>query len=174
MADISKQAGTKDDDDSEYGARGRRGHRGHAGHDGQTGPVGPTGPSGPTGSTGAASTITGPTGATGLTGSTGATGPASSGPPIIAAAFVDGVAGSPTEGFISNFGFTAYAHPSQGHYSLTLASPPADDNCIVSLTNFVIEGVLVTGGVLNITNFDDQLQIFRDAGLFYVIVVNNA
>jgi hypothetical protein len=122
---------------------------GPSGATGPTGPSGgPTGPTGPTGSTG----DTGPTGPTGPTGvgATGPTGtPGAGGPvPIIAAAAVTG-GGVP----VSNTGFSAISRLAAGIYSLTLASPPADNQVVITVTPRRVSGTFlgyasVSGGVI--------------------------
>lgn len=162
----------------EEGPRGPRGHRGHRGHPGETGSTGPTGPTGTSG-TGATGT-TGPTGATGpnaATGPTGATGPSGTGLPVIAAAFVDGRNGQPTEGFVSQQGFASYTRNVNGQYTLVLAgTPPPDDNCVVICTTFGAGGgsaftqTRVTGGAVLVFG-QDTAGVTHDE-LFYVAVIS--
>lgn len=115
---------------------GALGPTGPAGADGRAGATGPTGPAGVNGSPGA----TGPAGLVGVNGSPGATGPAGpvgpTGPagmvgtgtelvPVIAAAKVDGVAGT----FSIEVGFSLLDRVPvpilAGAYTLTLRNPPA-------------------------------------------------
>lgn len=163
------------------GPRGPRGHRGHQGHHGDPGETGPTGSTGSTGPTGPGTGATGPTGATGATGptgATGATGPTSSGLPVIAAAFVDGRNGQPTEGFVTNNGFATYTRAANGQYSLALAgTPPPDDNCVVLCTNLgapggsaFIQARVLAGAVL--VFLQDTAGVTSD-GLFYVAVIDD-
>jgi hypothetical protein len=118
VADINIRIPDCDDDDG--GERGERGKRGHRGHDGATGPTGPGG-TGPTG----------PAGPIGL--------------PTFAAALVDGVTASPTEGFLSNSGFSSYFRLGIGQYRLGFAgSPPPDVNCIINVTSATVFAVSVS------------------------------
>jgi len=184
----------------EKGKHGKRGPRGHDGHDGRDGrdgdpgATGPTGPSsiggrGPTGPVGA----TGSTGRTGL-GSTGPTGPCCTGPtgpaggggtgssgiaPIIAAAFVDGVENSSTEGFLTNHGFSSYVRSGEGQYQLALSSPPADPdtNCLVHVTDasgsIVTVGAQVNGSGTVFVFIQSPLLIAGYDSRFYITVYDN-
>jgi len=174
MTDISKRTPGCDDDCE----RGKRGRRGRDGDDGATGPTGPTGATG-AGETGATGP-TGPTGPTGDTGATGPTGPTSDGIPVIAAALVNGQFNQPTEGFITQKGFTTYTRIAAGQYALQLAGvPPPEDNCIVHVTinsptggASIVGAAVLAGGIVRVGLFFQPLQQTLD-GRFYVTVYDN-
>ncbi len=114
----------------------------------------------------------------GRRGPTGPTGPA--GPsvlPTIAAALVDGITGSPTEGFLSNRGFTSYVRLGIGQYQLGLAAPqPPDVNCIINVTSATVflvevhESGFMSGGFVIVTFEQGNTQI--DA-VFNITVTDN-
>jgi hypothetical protein len=103
-----------------------------------------------------------------------------SGLPVIAAAFVDGRAAEPTEGFVTSSGFAVggYTRTASGQYSLALAgTPPPDNNCVVLCTSFGAGGgsfftqARVTGGAVKV--FTQDTGGVTNDGLFYVAVLDN-
>jgi len=165
-----------DDDCSRCERSGPRGPRGCPGEKGDRGKRGHTGHTGPTGATGATGNIgtTGSTGATGVTGATGATG-TTRGVPIIAAAMVTGTTGAK----VTSSGFGTSTRTAAGTYFLNIASPPADNNCIVNVTLADKAGVavditaFVTAGQVNVVIYNPIGPVGVDVD-FYITVTDNS
>jgi hypothetical protein len=125
---------------------GDRGPRGHRGHAGVPGSTGPTGPTG--------------------------AGSGSSSIGLIAGAYVDGNSGAT----FAQTGFSSIVRVTDGHYLLTLANPPADDDLILPLVlpqdpvlsgNPVIFSVI--GGVITLFTYVSTTGLLNDMN-FYITV----
>jgi len=110
----------------------------------------------------------GPKGPTGPTGAAGAAGAISD----LAGAYVNGDDGSA----FAQTGFSSIVRVTDGHYVLTLADPPADDNLILPLAiphSPVLSGTpvidSVTGGVITLFTYITTTGLLNDMN-FYIRV----